>query len=135
MFKSLIELTERQTSSVRIEEIWSVDAVTHGDAALLNGAYLPKLRLSLPRGSGSFIVADFSFGEADRSDYGRDLANLIIHFLPESGPSFGSDLPLELSRVPVAVSDDRVKNGFFDRVVVGMGHSLGGDATWVYRSI
>lgn len=39
-------MTETPSSQIRIEEIWSIEAVNHGDAALLNGAHIPKLRQS-----------------------------------------------------------------------------------------
>ncbi|KAF9526909.1 hypothetical protein CPB83DRAFT_816490 [Crepidotus variabilis] len=110
-FRHLLEQTEHDESPVRIEEIWSLDATNHGDAAILNAKHLPNL--------------------PDRADYGRDLANFLINFLPAGEISFGHDLPLELVRVPPAISTDRVKRGFGDRTVVGIGHSLGGDAITV----
>ena len=45
-FKHLIEMTENSSSQIRIDEIWSIEAVNHGDAALLNGVHIPKLRQS-----------------------------------------------------------------------------------------
>ena len=39
-------MTENPSSQIRIDEIWSIEAVNHGDAALLNGVYIPKLRQS-----------------------------------------------------------------------------------------
>ncbi|KAF8907818.1 Alpha/beta hydrolase family-domain-containing protein [Gymnopilus junonius] len=108
-FRHLIEMTESSSSSVRIEEIWSLEAVNHGDAGLINDRYLPK--------------------SIDRSDYGRDIANFLIHHLPEGADSFGKDLPIQLSRLPSSISSSRVSHGFSDRNVVSLGHSLGGDAT------
>ena len=45
-FKHLVEMTEDPSSQIRIDEIWSIEAVNHGDAALLNGVHIPKLRQS-----------------------------------------------------------------------------------------
>ncbi|KAF8971246.1 Alpha/beta hydrolase family-domain-containing protein [Flammula alnicola] len=108
-FKHLIELTEASSSPIRIEELWSLEAVNHGDAALINGVHVPKL--------------------PDRSDYGRDLANFLIHHLPEGRDAFGKDLPQQLIRLPDCLANARVKNGFGDRQVIAIGHSLGGDGT------
>lgn len=66
---------------------------------------------------------------ADRSDYGRDLANFLINHLPQGPDAFGKDLPRILARLPDDVSSTRVKNGFTDRRIIGMGHSFGGDGT------
>lgn len=43
VFKNLIEITETSSSAIRIEELWSLEAVNHGDAGLLNRSYIPKL--------------------------------------------------------------------------------------------
>ena len=37
-------MTENPSSQIRIDEIWSIEGVNHGDAALLNGVHIPKLR-------------------------------------------------------------------------------------------
>ncbi|KIM45542.1 hypothetical protein M413DRAFT_442215 [Hebeloma cylindrosporum] len=108
-FQHLIEMTENSSSRIRIDEIWSIEAVNHGDAALLNGLHIPKL--------------------PDRSDYGRDIANFVIYHLPEARDALGKDLPLKLPRLSNITATSRVKNGFTDRHVIAMGHSLGGDAT------
>ena len=66
---------------------------------------------------------------ADRSDYGRDIANFVIYHLPEARDGLGKDLPFQLPRLSNATTTSRIKNGFSDRHVIVMGHSLGGDAT------
>ncbi|KAJ3493281.1 hypothetical protein NLJ89_g11056 [Agrocybe chaxingu] len=109
LFELLIQFTESESSPIRIEEIWSLDAFNHGDAALINGSYLPRL--------------------PDRSDYGRDLANFLLHHLPDSVDTLGKDLPFHLLRLASATTSARIKNGFTDRTLVALGHSLGGDAT------
>lgn len=68
---------------------------------------------------------------ADRSDYGRDLANLLIHYLPEGSQSYGEDVPVQLPRLPELIAEERIKNGFSDRTVVPIGHSWGADALYV----
>ncbi|KJA17544.1 hypothetical protein HYPSUDRAFT_206137 [Hypholoma sublateritium FD-334 SS-4] len=108
--KNLIEFTEA-SGVVHIDEIWAIDAVNHGDSALINGSHIPKL--------------------PDRSDYGRDLANLLIHHLPNGSDAFGRDLPTILARLPESVGPVRVRKGFSDRHIIAMGHSLGGDGSVV----
>ena len=71
------------------------------------------------------------FCVADRSDYGRDLANFLIHYLPEGSRFYGEDIPVQLPRLPELVTKERCKNGFSDRALVAIGHSLGGDAVYV----
>jgi len=66
---------------------------------------------------------------ADRTDYGRDIANFVIYHLPEARDALGKDLPFQLPRLSNTTTTSRVKNGFSDRHVITMGHSLGGDAT------
>jgi hypothetical protein len=66
---------------------------------------------------------------ADRSDYGRDIANFVIYHLPEARDALGKDLPFQLPRLSSTTTTSRVKNGFSDRHIIAMGHSLGGDAT------
>lgn len=41
--RDLIEITETASSPIRIQEIWSLEAVNHGDGALINRDYIPKL--------------------------------------------------------------------------------------------
>ncbi|PPQ74560.1 hypothetical protein CVT24_004352 [Panaeolus cyanescens] len=107
-FKHLIEITESPSSPIRIQEIWSLEAVNHGDGALINGDYIPKL--------------------PDRSDYARDLANFLVHYLPDGADAFTKELPTILPRVSEELSASRVKSGFNDRYVIPIGHSLGADA-------
>jgi pimeloyl-ACP methyl ester carboxylesterase len=123
VFRHLIEITERPNSPIRIDEIWSMDCIAHGDAALINGRYLPKLRKSFPF---NHVNHSPQRSTADRRDYGRDIANLLINFLPETA---GQDVPQLLERLPGAVASRRAENGLANRLVLGLGHSLGADAT------
>ncbi|KAF8877994.1 Alpha/beta hydrolase family-domain-containing protein [Infundibulicybe gibba] len=104
-FINIINLTESPSSPIRIEEIWSVEAVHHGDTALLNAERMPKL--------------------FDRSDYAKDIANLCIHYMPEEprGP-----LPHHLDVLDQSTVDNRLARGFSSRIVIGLGHSMGGDS-------
>ena len=76
-------------------------------------------------------VLVISFCTADRSDYGRDLANFLIHYLPERSRSYGEDIPVQLLRIPELIAKQRIKAGFCDRTLIAIGHSLGGDAVCV----
>ncbi|KAF9050345.1 hypothetical protein BJ165DRAFT_1457843 [Panaeolus papilionaceus] len=107
--RDLIEITETASSPIRIQEIWSLEAVNHGDGALINRDYIPKL--------------------SDRVDYGRDLANFLLHYLPEGVTAFTTKLPTILPRISEEITSSRIKSGFSDRYVVPIGHSLGSDAT------
>ncbi|KAG2001898.1 hypothetical protein CC2G_004882 [Coprinopsis cinerea AmutBmut pab1-1] len=104
--RRLIDLTEQSGSRVRIEEIWVLECVDHGDSALANGPNHPRL--------------------ADRSDYGRDVANFCLHYLPDRDEA----LPRILVRVDDAVAQRRKQSGLAaeGRSLVGVGHSLGGDS-------
>ena len=66
---------------------------------------------------------------ADRSDDGRDIVNFVIYHLPEVRDALGKDLPFQLPRLSNATTTSRVENGFGDRHIIAMGHSLGGDPT------
>ncbi|KAH7911504.1 Alpha/beta hydrolase family-domain-containing protein [Hygrophoropsis aurantiaca] len=91
-------------SASHIEEIWSWEAVQHGDSALLNANSL----------SGIY----------DWMDNSRDIANFLIKYLPEV-PLDGS-LSTHLPRLPRHVSEDRKKSGYSRRILVDVGHSMGG---------
>lgn len=93
-----------EDSQYRIDEVWSLDAVQHGDSGLVNGQDLGAL----------FIW----------HDHARDILNFILHFLPETVTP--SALPTYLPRVPLEVSEAREKHGFATRELVVIGHSFGG---------
>ncbi|KAH6906372.1 Alpha/beta hydrolase family-domain-containing protein [Coprinopsis sp. MPI-PUGE-AT-0042] len=103
-FRRLIELTERSDSNIRIENIWVLECVDHGDSALANGDNIPRL--------------------ADRSDYGRDVANFCLHYLP----SHSTIAPPILQRAVKPEGRQSSGNHEGGRKVIGVGHSLGGDA-------
>ncbi|GBE82655.1 alpha/beta-hydrolase [Sparassis crispa] len=90
-----------------IDEIWTWEAVNHGDSALVNGENL---------------------GWAyDWQDNTRDILQFMLSYLPSSASP--SALPIHLERLPDHVSDVRKVHGFDERTMVVVGHSLGGCTT------
>ncbi|KAI9463967.1 Alpha/Beta hydrolase protein [Lactarius psammicola] len=88
----------------RIDEVWALDAVQHGDSGLVNAQNL-----------GSLFIWN---------DHARDILNFILHFLPEEATP--SALSTYLPRVPPEASEARKRLGFASRKLVVVGHSLGG---------
>ncbi|KIO01549.1 hypothetical protein M404DRAFT_1002974 [Pisolithus tinctorius Marx 270] len=100
MLRSLLDLT----SGLLVDEVWSWEAVNHGDSALVNAESL----------SGIF----------DWHDDARDIANFLLNYLPEE--STPVSLPTCLASVPEATSDARKELGYHRRRLVVVGHSFGG---------
>ncbi|KAI6037055.1 Alpha/Beta hydrolase protein [Pisolithus microcarpus] len=90
-----------------VDEVWSWEAVQHGDSALMNAENL----------SGMF----------DSQDNARDIANFLLYYLPEEVTS--TSLPTQLSRVPQTTSDTRKEHGYHERKLVVVAHSFGGSAS------
>ncbi|KAI6138208.1 Alpha/Beta hydrolase protein [Pisolithus thermaeus] len=90
-----------------VDEVWSLEAVQHGDSALMNAENL----------SGMF----------DSQDNARDIANFLLHYLPEEATS--TSLPTQLPRVPQTTSDARKEHGYHQRKLVVLGHSVGGSTS------
>ncbi|KAI6137845.1 Alpha/beta hydrolase family-domain-containing protein [Pisolithus tinctorius] len=99
MLRSLLDST-----SGLVDEVWSWEAVNHGDSALVNAESL----------SGIF----------DWHDDARDIANFLLNYLPEKATPVS--LPTCLARVPEATSDARKELGYHCRRLVVVGHSFGG---------
>jgi len=89
-----------------VEEIWSWEAVNHGDSALINKQNL-----------GAFY---------EWVDNGRDIINFLTYYLPDTIGHSGDELPTHLPLVPHEISEAREKCGFADRTLVAIGHSFGG---------
>lgn len=74
-----------------------------------------------------------SLDAVDWADNARDILNFLLYFLPAQSLPATAPLPECLDRV----SDDNVKRrisqGFSNRTVIGMGHSIGGCSVWVVR--
>jgi hypothetical protein len=62
-------------------------------------------------------------------DNGRDLSHFLLYYLPEV--STPAPLPTHLPRLPDVVADARKAHGLPARTLVGLGHSVGGIATYV----
>ncbi|KAH7337716.1 Alpha/beta hydrolase family-domain-containing protein [Rhizoctonia solani] len=86
-----------------IDEIWALDAANHGDSGLLNKDSLGEI--------------------FEWSDHARDILNFLSNFMPDK---VGSQTESSLSRIPEQATHDRLKHGFANRTVVGIGHSFGG---------
>ncbi|KAL4076721.1 Alpha/Beta hydrolase protein [Scleroderma yunnanense] len=87
-----------------IDEVWSWEAVNHGDSALVNAENL----------SGIF----------DWQDNARDIANFLLNYLPDDTTL--ASLPTRLDRVPESTSNARKERGYSKRRLVVVGHSFGG---------
>ncbi|KAG8216017.1 hypothetical protein J3R82DRAFT_8010 [Butyriboletus roseoflavus] len=87
-----------------VDEVWAWDAVQHGDAAVVNAENL----------SGIF----------DWLDNTRDIANFLIHYLPDAVEA--AVLPTRLPRLPMSVTKGRGEHGYRTRKLVVVGHSFGG---------
>ncbi|KAG1878750.1 Alpha/Beta hydrolase protein [Suillus tomentosus] len=96
-------LLSSHTASL-IDEVWSWEAVQHGDAALINETNL----------SGIF----------DWRDNARDITHFLLYYLPEDASS--KVLPAHLHLLPETVSESRQIKGFSSRSLVTVGHSFGG---------
>lgn len=99
-----IRLCEADPSAPRVDEIWSFEAVQHGDSALVNANNL--------------------CGIWDASDGARDMLHFLSFYLPDTISR--EALPTHLTRLPDSVADARLLNGFAERTIVSIGHSLGG---------
>ncbi|KAF7978749.1 hypothetical protein HWV62_44766 [Athelia sp. TMB] len=91
-------------SGPEISEIWTWEAVQHGDSYLLNQTQL----------SGRF----------DWMDNARDIMNFLVNYLPPSAAQ--AELPVHLPRVSRAEAGARQSTGYTDRTLVVVGHSYGG---------
>jgi len=89
-----------------IEEIWSWEAVNHGDSALVNKENLSAFYTWL--------------------DNSRDIINFLTYYLPDTIGHPGDELPTHLPLIPQEVSEARGKDGFANRTIVAIGHSFGG---------
>ncbi|THH11139.1 hypothetical protein EW146_g8142 [Bondarzewia mesenterica] len=101
LHKEVGTLTEVLTC---IDEVWTFDAVQHGDSGLINAAQLR--------------------GIFDWADNARDILNFFLQYLPDSVSA--DPLPVHLERVPSSVSEERRVHGFRERSLVSVGHSFGG---------
>ena len=69
----------------------------------------------------------------DWQDNARDILNFVSRYLPSRADAFRGDLPVHLPRVSDGVESARLQDGFGgERTLVGIGHSLGGAAVYVF---
>ncbi|KAG1752176.1 alpha beta-hydrolase [Suillus lakei] len=99
--KRLRYLLSSPTASL-IDEVWSWEAIQHGDAAIVNETNL----------SGIF----------DWRDNARDIAHFLLYYLPEDASS--KALPTHLHLLPGNISESRKTNEFSSRSLA-VGHSFG----------
>lgn len=90
-----------------VDEVWSWEAVHHGDAALVNAGNLS--------------------GIVDWQDNARDIVNFLLNYLPDD--TAVSSLPTHLERVPESTSEVRTERGYSRRTLVVVGHSFGGTSS------
>ncbi|KAM6489266.1 Alpha/Beta hydrolase fold [Amanita muscaria] len=87
-----------------VEEIWTWEAVQHGDSALLNEKSLSCIY--------------------DWMDNARDILNFFTHFVPCQPSS--AVLPVHLPRVSGSIAKERALVGLQARNIVAIAHSFGG---------
>ncbi|KAG2159382.1 Alpha/beta hydrolase family-domain-containing protein [Suillus bovinus] len=87
-----------------VDEVWSWEAIQHGDAGLINETSL----------SGIF----------DWRDNARDIAHFLLYYLPEDASS--KVLPTHLHLLQETISESRKTEGLSSRYLVAVGHSFGG---------
>ena len=124
MLRYLLEAVDKD-KRYRIDEIWALDAVQHGDSGLLNAQNLGSL-CEAPNSSLLCLSGLSKKFQVIWSDHARDILNFILHFLPEEATP--SALPIHLPRIPPEASDARKRLGLTSRELVIVGHSLGGCA-------
>jgi len=106
IWEPIIRRILNSPSGEQVDEIWSWEAVQHGDAYLLNGDSL-----------------GFLF---DWADNGRDILNFLHYFIPSRVTD--TPLPTHLQRVSPEETHFRQTQGFNRRRILGVGHSYGGCA-------
>ncbi|GAA5893644.1 hypothetical protein JCM8208_000847 [Rhodotorula glutinis] len=119
LLATLLERIEVSGKSLPVDEVWAIDCINQGDAGVLNEPVLGEV---------------FNW-----ADHGRDLLNFIISYGDSPSSSTGllspaPDVPEHLHLLdnqpslppgpPIAAT--RTYRG---RLIVGIGHSLGGGAT------
>ncbi|VDC01692.1 unnamed protein product [Peniophora sp. CBMAI 1063] len=107
MHKELFEPMLSRLFTLRddVDEVWALDAVQHGDSALLNEV-------------NDSLGILFSW-----SDSARDVLCFLEHYLP---PVPCTHLPTMLERVPSELNQFWSTRGHPGRKVIGVGHSFGG---------
>jgi hypothetical protein len=120
-FASILSELDRTASPVSIREFWSVDCISHGQSAELNRHHNGNVvdvrlheRLKLP------------LMPCQMTDTGRDIANLILNYLPAPGEAAPFVLPRRSKKPfdfndPSALKVGPVAHG---HTLAFLGHSL-----------
>ena len=108
-----------------IEEIWSWEAVNHGDAALINKQNLGAFCEYYLRVHRSLLILAAA-GVDEWLDNCRDIINFLTYYLPDTIGYLGDGLPTHLPLIPQKISEARVNSGLANRTLIGIGHSFGG---------
>ncbi|GAA5904034.1 hypothetical protein JCM6882_003805 [Rhodosporidiobolus microsporus] len=122
---SLLQQLEKDDRSLPVEEIWALDCFNQGEAGILNDNVLGDV---------------FNW-----EDHGRDLLNFVISYIDSptlasstsssttATLSPASNVPLSLLSLdtssPLPGPSPPTARTYHDRLIVGIGHSLGGGAT------
>ncbi|OAX36910.1 hypothetical protein K503DRAFT_772027 [Rhizopogon vinicolor AM-OR11-026] len=104
IWEAVLQYLLYSPSASLIDEVWSWEAVQHGDAALVNQTNLSCI--------------------FDWQDNVRDITHFLLHYLPEDVSS--KTLPTHLHLLPETISEHRKTKGFSSRSLVAIGHSFGG---------
>ena len=120
-------LSESMDDDPIIEEIWSWEAVSHGDPAVINKQNLSAFcKHPPPPRAGRFWLTLVTLDVVEWSDNSRDIINFLTYYLPDTVGYSRDQLPTHLPLVPREVSEARAKGGFTNRTLVAAGHSFGG---------
>jgi hypothetical protein len=114
-----------------VDEIWSWEAVQHGDSELLNGEQLGCFCECAFELFVVYILLIVKLTKADWSDNSRDMIQFLLYFLPSPSQSesyFSKPLPTHLPLQPSPTALARMARGFKEegRELVAVGHSFGG---------
>lgn len=108
-------ITLARTFELDIDEIWTFEAVQHGDSALLNDKNL--------RDVCELFIVPYPVQMLTRTqpivdwhDHCRDILNFLLHYMPPD--AYSGPVPMCL---PAARKADQTL-----RRVIGIGHSFGG---------
>ncbi|KAF8323434.1 hypothetical protein DL93DRAFT_701345 [Clavulina sp. PMI_390] len=96
-YRHLISLCDQATSTVRVDEFWSIEAANAGDSAIINGD----------------VFGDYQ----DGIDHVRDALNFLEYYLPKK--PYDSSPPLHLPHHTTSLSST-------SRFLVALGHCFGG---------
>lgn len=144
---SLLSTLDANVRALPVQEVWALDCINQGDSAILNDEVLGDVcafsSLPFPAFCPS---ADLYDPTVNWGDHGRDVLNFIISYM--DSPTLASLPPNPASPVVLAPAPDvpptlfsldastpapgsttPTSRTYRDRLIVAIGHSLGGGAT------